>query len=93
MLRLARKNAAQRSPTVASFPIVQFIAHHDTGSTRVWEDPRLGWRDLCPAAVEFFPVSADHENLFAGEGVEEIATRLEEPLRRANGPAGMDIIR
>ncbi len=87
MLGLARKQVTRRAPGAARFPVVQFIARNEEITTRVWKDPRLGWRDLCPAGVEFHEIGAVHDNLFEGEAVEEVARRLKEALRRA-GPDG-----
>jgi hypothetical protein len=69
---------------VQQFPVVQVIAQRDVVSTRVWEDPRLGWRDLCAGGVEFIQIDARHENFFDTESAEAIAVRLEKPLQRAN---------
>ena len=80
MTKMARKRPVLRpAPEVAQFPIVQFIARQEPITTRVWEDPRLGWRDLC-ASASFVEVAAGHENIFAGEAMDEIAARLEEHL-------------
>ncbi|MGD0579818.1 MAG: amino acid adenylation domain-containing protein, partial [Bryobacteraceae bacterium] len=68
----------------AAFPVVQFIARQEQISARVLEDPRLSWRELCPAGFQVFEVGARHGNLFDQGSVEEIAARLEEALRRVN---------
>jgi amino acid adenylation domain-containing protein len=83
--RLVRRSAERTYRAApASFPVIQFIARQEQISTRVLEDPRLGWREFCPAGFQVFEVGARHGNLFDEESVEEIAARLGEALRPAN---------
>jgi surfactin family lipopeptide synthetase C len=83
VFRLARKNAGQSSPKVAGFPMIHFLAGSDPCSTKVLEDPRLGWRDLCPAGVEYFYVDAHHDDMFEEAIVETIVPPLNDALHRA----------
>jgi amino acid adenylation domain-containing protein len=83
VFRLARENAGQSSPAVAGFPMIHFLAGADPCSTKVLEDPRLGWRDLCPAGVECFYVDAHHDDMFEEANIETIATPFTDALERA----------
>jgi len=84
VFRLARKNSGQSSPAPADFPMIHFLAGADPCSTKVLEDPRLGWRDLCPAGVEHFYVDAHHDNMFEEAVMKTIATPLTDALHRAS---------
>ena len=83
VFRSARTNAGRSSPAVARFPMIHFLAGADPCSTKVLEDPRLGWRDLCPAGVEYFYVDAHHNDMFEDAAIETIATPLTDAFDRA----------
>ena len=85
--RLLRRNTVRTyQPEPAGFPVVQFIARQEPIATRVLTDPRLGWHELCPSGFQTFEVEAGHGSLFDEEAALEIAARLEQALRLANGP-------
>jgi thioesterase domain-containing protein len=63
---------------------VQFIAQEEPISTRVFEDPRLSWRDLCQGEFQVHYVRAAHNTLFSEPHAIEIAAILRELLRNAN---------
>ncbi|MGA3205426.1 MAG: thioesterase domain-containing protein, partial [Bryobacteraceae bacterium] len=83
VFRSARTNAGRSRPAVARFPMIHFLAGADPCSTKVLEDPRLGWRDLCPAGVEYFYVDAHHNDMFEDATIATIAKPLTDAFDRA----------
>jgi acyl carrier protein len=83
VFRVVRKNAGQSSAAAAYFPMIHFLAGADPCSTKVLEDPRLGWLDLCPAGVECFFVDAHHDRMLEKTTLQTIATPLTNALHRA----------
>ena len=67
-------------PIAAS--VAHFIAEQEAVSTRIIEDPRLGWRDFCLADFRAHHVSALHATLFLEEQAEKIAKLLQVELLR-----------
>ncbi len=65
------------SPRGLSAPIVQFLAADDTASTRLLDDPRLGWRDFARAGFEACSVSGDHNSMFGPSRAGGLAARLQ----------------
>jgi thioesterase domain-containing protein len=63
-------------PRALDCPVVQVLALEQRGSTRVWEDERLGWRDFAPA---FTTISSagDHNSLLLPPNVGALAEKLE----------------
>jgi len=82
---VAQKNAVQAVPAVAGFRMVHFLAGSDPVSTRVLEDPRLGWSDVCPAGVEVFYVDAHHDNLFHEAAIDKMEVPIATALHQAYG--------
>jgi len=50
-------------PKSVAVPVVHFIAGDDAVSTRVLEDPRLGWRDFCTGEFRICRVGGSHSTL------------------------------
>ena len=76
---------------------MQFIAQQEPISTRVFEDPRLSWRDLCQGEFQVHHVRAAHHTLFSEPHAIEIAAILRELFRNANDgkseePAAVQLI-
>lgn len=80
---LMRKRTNQRRPARAPFPVLQVMAGRDVVSERVWQDPRLGWRDLSKGGFEFARVDAKHEDLLDAGALPQVAEVLNRALRRA----------
>jgi amino acid adenylation domain-containing protein len=80
---IARRSVALYQPKPISVPVVQFIAEGDTVSTRVLDDPRMGWGDLC----ERFTVrrlTSSHSSLLLEANADELALRLRETVDLAD---------
>lgn len=82
---LARKRADERTPARAPFPVLQVMAGRDEVSERVWEDPRLGWKELGEGGFEFARVDARHEDLLDAGALPQVAAVLDAALRKAGG--------
>ena len=68
-------------------PVVQFIAKGDQVSSRVLEDPRLGWRDVAPRGFELCEVAGTHGAILEAKSSAEVAPPLAQILNRASaGP-------
>jgi hypothetical protein len=78
--------AARYSIKPIEVPVAQFIAANDSVSTRVLEDPRLGWRDLCRAGFEVRRIASNHPSLFLEELPPELIGGLRELLLTAQDP-------
>ncbi len=70
-------------PKPIPMPIVQFIAGDQLVSTRILEDPRLGWRDLC-REFHLFRLPGVHGNSFFESQAPEIAAKLKLLLSSAS---------
>jgi amino acid adenylation domain-containing protein len=81
LFTLMARSARMYRPSAIAAPITQFLAQQDAVSTRVVEDPRLGWRDLCTSGFDAHPVRADHANLFLEEQAGEIGAILRDLLK------------
>lgn len=62
-------------------PIVHFIAADEPVSTKILDDPRLGWREFARGGLEIRMVRGDHNSIFAGDHAPELAAQLEPFLR------------
>ncbi len=83
---IRRKTVSQYVPKPAATPVVQFIAQEEPISTRVLEDPRLGWRDLCEGEFRVHNVNAAHMTMFSKPSAMEMAPILREAFQKANQP-------
>ncbi len=61
-------------------PVVQLLAGEDAVSSRVLDDPRLGWRDVCRAGFEARRLAGAHDTLFLERSSAELAAALGEIL-------------
>jgi hypothetical protein len=67
----------------AAVSVVQFLARDEKVSTRILEDARLSWRDLCGGDFEVHTVEGDHETLFLEPYAKGLAAELDRVLQRA----------
>jgi acyl-CoA synthetase (AMP-forming)/AMP-acid ligase II/thioesterase domain-containing protein len=72
-------------PRKLSVPMVQFIAADEPVSTKILDDPRLGWRDIAPG-LEIRRVRGDHNSMLAGNHAAALAAELESFLEQAASP-------
>jgi surfactin synthase thioesterase subunit len=68
-------------PAPVAAPIVHFIAADEAVTTRVLEDPRLGWREFAHGGFELRMVSGNHNSLFAAGHARALAAQLEPLLQ------------
>jgi hypothetical protein len=68
------------APSEFSRPIIQFLAADQPVSTRVLDDPRLGWREFAAGGFEVRKVAGDHNSILSDEG---LARRLADDIRDA----------
>jgi thioesterase domain-containing protein len=71
-VRLARMYV----PRPISVPVIQFLAHDPHITTRVLDDPRLGWRDLCRTGFQAHQLTASHGLLLVDSQVSEVGAIL-----------------
>jgi thioesterase domain-containing protein/acyl carrier protein len=72
------------APRPIDVPITQFIAQDEAISTRILEDPRLGWRELCSGEFHVHRVSGSHGTLLEEPRAVDLARILSGLLRQAN---------
>jgi amino acid adenylation domain-containing protein len=72
------------APKPIDVPIAQFIARDEAISTRILEDPRLAWRELCSGEFHVHRVSGSHGTLLAEPLALDLAGVLSGLLRRVN---------
>jgi thioesterase domain-containing protein len=60
--------------------VFHYLADDEPISTRVLDDPRLGWRDFALGGYEVRRVRGGHFSMFTEENAPELATRLRELL-------------
>lgn len=65
------------SPRDLSAPIVQFIPTDHAASTRLLDDPRLGWRDFARAGFEVRTAAGDHNSMFEPSRAGALADHLQ----------------
>jgi amino acid adenylation domain-containing protein len=81
---LMRHCASAYSLRPLNVPTVQFLAQDEPVRTRVLEDPRLSWDEVCPAH-RVYQVPGGHRGVLAPTGAEEIAAILRELLHSDRG--------
>ena len=62
-------------------PMVHFLAADETVSTRILDDPRLGWRDFARRGLEVFTTPGGHASMLDAQNTPAIAAQLEVLLR------------
>jgi amino acid adenylation domain-containing protein len=72
------------APKPIDVPIAQFIAGDEAISTRILEDPRLAWRELCSVEFHVHRVSGSHGTLLAEPLALDLAGVLSGLLRPVN---------
>ena len=72
------------APKPIDVPIVQFIARDEAISTRILEDPRLAWRELCSGEFHVHRASGSHGTLLGEPQALDLAAVLSQLLRKAN---------
>lgn len=75
--------ASLYTPRPIDVPMVQFIAGDDIVSTRVLDDPRLGWRDVGRAGFEVRRIAGAHPTLFLEQLPTDLTAGLREVLSAA----------
>jgi amino acid adenylation domain-containing protein len=71
-MRLARMYV----PKPIAVPLIQFLAHDPNLTTRVLDDPRLGWQDLCRAGFQAHQLTAQHGRLLLDSQASEVGAIL-----------------
>jgi non-ribosomal peptide synthetase component E (peptide arylation enzyme)/thioesterase domain-containing protein len=74
-------------PRMFPAPIVHFIAADVRISTRILNDPRLGWRDFAGPGFEARNVPGDHVSILSESGAPALASEFESVLRNLNSGA------
>lgn len=74
-------------PKPLAAPVVHFISGDQFVSTRVLEDPRFGWREVCRAGFRAIRVPGSHANLFDEQYSSDLASRVFEVLAEAQNAA------
>jgi len=74
-------------------PVAQFVAQDQAISTRILEDPRLAWRELCNGEFHLHWVSGSHGTLLGEAQAPEVARLISSLLRngkpkKMSGAAG-----
>jgi acyl-coenzyme A synthetase/AMP-(fatty) acid ligase/thioesterase domain-containing protein len=70
-------------PKELNVPTVQFIASDEAVSTKILDDPRLGWRDIARGGFEMRSVRGDHNSILGVEHAAGLAADLEPFLDHA----------
>ncbi|MFN7998531.1 MAG: amino acid adenylation domain-containing protein [Bryobacteraceae bacterium] len=83
------RSARLYRPARISTRIAHFVAGQQEVSSRIVEDPRLGWRDLCTEDFEVYAVPADHGSLFLDQQAEGIGRVFQDLLGRASQHSGV----
>ena len=63
-------------------PIVQFLAADETVSTKVLDDPRLGWRDFARGGFDILTTPGGHGSMLDAQNTPVLAAQLERLLRQ-----------
>jgi thioesterase domain-containing protein len=77
------RSACMYVVTPTDIPVVQFIAQNQAISTRVLEDPRLAWRELCTGDFHLHLVSGSHGTLLGESEAPEVARLISGLLQNA----------
>jgi thioesterase domain-containing protein len=83
---MAQSARALYSPRPLNAPIAAFVAEDDRVSTRILEDPRLGWRDLTTRSFHIERVRGAHSTVLAEEHAAELAGKLSGLIELSCGP-------
>jgi hypothetical protein len=74
LLEWLERSAAMYQPeAMTTVPVTQFVSRDFEITTRVFEDPRLAWRPLCPAGFAVHEVPGAHGTLFQGHNAAALA--------------------
>ncbi len=77
LLEWLERSAAMYQPEeMSTVPVTQFVSRDFEITTRVFEDPRLAWRALCPAGFAVHEVPGAHGTLFQGHNAAALAESL-----------------
>lgn len=68
-------------------PMAQFLAADERISTKLLDDPRLGWKEFARGGLELRTVRGDHNSMFAAAEAPLLAAQLAGVLERAAPPA------
>jgi thioesterase domain-containing protein len=71
-------------PQMLSTPIVHFMGADVPVSTRILDDPRLGWRDFAGAGFEARSVPGDHVSILSESRSPALGAEFETILKRLN---------
>lgn len=63
-------------PRRVAAPILHFIAGEPAVSTKLLDDPRIGWRDFAPAGFEAHEIPGNHISMFQRPNARLLADRL-----------------
>jgi acyl-CoA synthetase (AMP-forming)/AMP-acid ligase II/thioesterase domain-containing protein len=69
-------------PRDFSAPIVHFLAADETVSTKVLDDPRLGWRDFAHGGLELRTSPGSHGSILDSQNSSALAVQLEPLLHK-----------
>jgi thioesterase domain-containing protein len=78
--RWQERSASMYVPKPVDVPLAQFVAQDEAISTRILEDPRLAWREVCGSEFHVHPVRGSHGTLLGEPHAGELARRLRELL-------------
>ena len=81
---LMGRSASMYAPGPIGIPVVQFIAQDEPVTTRLLDDPRLAWRELCPEGFQVYYLPGTHESALLRQYAEHAAATLNELLGAAN---------
>jgi thioesterase domain-containing protein len=89
--QLSPAGALFRTYPLQHFPgrVTHILALDQEVSTEILDDPRLGWRDLLPGAVDEFPVHGDHHSLFDEQNAPKVAETFRDIIARLAGRGGL----
>lgn len=81
---LMGRSASMYVPGPIGIPVVQFIAEDEPMTTRVLDDPRLAWRELCQGGFHVHHLPGTHNSALLRQYAEQAAAALNELLVPAN---------
>jgi amino acid adenylation domain-containing protein len=81
---LMGRSGSMYVPGPINVPVAQFIAEDEPMSTRLLEDPRLAWPELCRSGFHLYHLPGTHGEFPSGQYAEQAAVALTELLRAAN---------
>jgi amino acid adenylation domain-containing protein len=87
MASIARSAASKYAPKPIDAALVQLMAEDEMVSSRVLEDPRLAWRELCRGNFQVCRVPGDHITWLQEGNAQTAAARLTEALDVQNRAA------